>query len=149
MIYINIIILAKPFLQPLQVYKVALYALGFTDGLDGKESACNAGDPGSISGLGISLGGGHGNPLQYSCLENPHRQRWLAGYSSWGRKESNMTEWLSTHTHTHTHTQSHLILTCTPWGRCYFWCALSFTLFCRLGKAIQWSYVICLKLASY
>ena len=75
MIYINIIILAKPFLQPLQVYKVALYALGFTDGLDGKESACNAGDPGSISGLGISLGGGHGNPLQYSCLENPHRQR--------------------------------------------------------------------------
>ena len=106
MIYINIIIPAKPFLQPLQVYKVALYALGFTDGLDGKESACNAGDPGSISGSGRSLGGGHGNPLQYSCLENPHRQRWLAGYSSWGRKESNMTEWLSTHTHTQTHTHT-------------------------------------------
>ena len=37
-----------------------------------------------------------GYPLQYSCLENPHGQRSLAGYSSWGRKESDMTEWLST-----------------------------------------------------
>ena len=35
-------------------------------------SVCNAGDPGSIPGLGRSPGGGHGNPLQYSCLENPH-----------------------------------------------------------------------------
>ena len=41
-------------------------------------------------------GEGHGNPLQYSCLENPHGQRSLAGYSPWGRKESDMTEWLST-----------------------------------------------------
>ena len=38
---------------------------------DGKESACNVGDPGSISGLGRSPGEGNGNPLQYSCLENP------------------------------------------------------------------------------
>ena len=37
----------------------------------GKSSACNAGDPGSISGSGRSLGEGNGNPLQYSCLENP------------------------------------------------------------------------------
>ena len=37
----------------------------------GKESACNAGYLGSIPGLGRSPGGGHGNPLQYSCLENP------------------------------------------------------------------------------
>ena len=36
-----------------------------------KESACNAGDQGSIPGLERSPGGGHGNPLQYSCLENP------------------------------------------------------------------------------
>ena len=36
---------------------------------------------GSIPGLGRSPGGGHGNPLQYSCLENPHGQRSLAGYS--------------------------------------------------------------------
>ena len=42
------------------------------------------------------LGGGHGNPLQYSCLENPHGQRSLAGCSPWGRKELDMTERLST-----------------------------------------------------
>ena len=40
-------------------------------GLDNKESPCNAGDPDSIPGLGISPGEGNGNPLQYSCLENP------------------------------------------------------------------------------
>ena len=40
-------------------------------GSSGKESACNAGDPGSIPGLGRSPGEGNGNPLQYSCLENP------------------------------------------------------------------------------
>ena len=39
--------------------------------------------------------GGHGNPLQYSCLENPHGQRRLAGYSRWDCKESDMTEQLS------------------------------------------------------
>ena len=44
-------------------------------GSNGKECACNVGDLGSISGLGRSLGGGHGNPLHYSCLENPHGQR--------------------------------------------------------------------------
>ena len=50
------------------------YLLSFSDfpcGSDGKASACNAGDPGSIPGLGRSLGEGNGNPLQYSCLENP------------------------------------------------------------------------------
>ena len=40
-------------------------------GSDGKESAYNAGDLALIPGLGRSPGGGHGNPLQYSCLENP------------------------------------------------------------------------------
>ena len=45
--------------------------LGFPGGSDGKESACNVGDLGSIPGLGRSPGGGHDNPLQYSCLENP------------------------------------------------------------------------------
>ena len=45
--------------------------------------ACNLG---TIPGLGRSPGGGHGNPLQYSCLENPHGQRSLAGYSPWGRR---------------------------------------------------------------
>ena len=45
--------------------------MGFPRGSDGKESACNAGDLGSIPGLGISSGEGNSNPLQYSCLENP------------------------------------------------------------------------------
>ena len=44
---------------------------GFPNSLDSKTSACNAGDPGSIPGWGRSPGGGNGNPLQYSCLENP------------------------------------------------------------------------------
>jgi len=54
---------------------------GFPGGSDGKESVCNVGDLGSIPGLGRSSGEGNGNPLQYSCLENPHGQRSLAGYS--------------------------------------------------------------------
>ena len=44
---------------------------GLPCGSVGKESACNAGDPGSIPGMGRSPGEGNGNPLQYSCLENP------------------------------------------------------------------------------
>ena len=59
---------------------------GFPGSSAGKESACNAGDLGLIPGLGRSSGGGHGNPLQYSCLETPHGQRSLVGYSPWGRK---------------------------------------------------------------
>ena len=66
--------------------------LGFPGGLVGKESACNAGDLGSIPGLGRTLGEGHGNPLQYSCLPNPQRQRSLVCYSPWGHKESDTTE---------------------------------------------------------
>ena len=59
-------------------------------GSAGKESACSAGDPGSIPGLGRSPGEGNGYLLQYCGLEN----------SPWGRKESDTTERLS-HTHTH------------------------------------------------
>ena len=57
------------------------HAQGFPGGSDGKESACNAGDArdmGSFPGLGRSLGGGHGSPLQYSCLKNPmDKGAWL------------------------------------------------------------------------
>ena len=53
--------------------------MGFPGGLDGKESACSVGDLGSIPRLGRSPGGGHGNSLQYSCLENPmDRRAWQA-----------------------------------------------------------------------
>ena len=56
-------------------------SLGFPGDSDGKESVCNEGDLGSIPGLGKSPGEGIGYPLQYSCLENPHGQRSLTGYS--------------------------------------------------------------------
>ena len=53
--------------------------MGSPEGSVSKESACNAGDPGSIPGLGGSPGRGNGNPLQYSCLENPmDRVAWQA-----------------------------------------------------------------------
>ena len=71
--------------------------LGVPGGSDGRESACNTWDLGSIPGLGGSPGGGHGNPLHCSCLKNPHGQRSLAGYHPWGCKELDTTEWLSTH----------------------------------------------------
>ena len=61
--------------------------LGFPGASDGKESACNVGDQGLIPGLGRSPGEGKGYPLQHSCLENPHGQRSLAGYSPSGHKE--------------------------------------------------------------
>ena len=57
---------------------------GFPGGSEGNESACNAGDVGFIPGLRRSPGGWHGNPLQYSCLENPQGQRSLVGYGPWG-----------------------------------------------------------------
>ena len=72
-------------------------SLGSPGCSDGKESACNPGDLGSIPGLGKSPAvGWHVNPLQYSCLENLHGQSSLAGYSPWGRKDSDVNERLST-----------------------------------------------------
>ena len=65
---------------------------GFPGGSDSKESACNVRDLGLIPGLGRSPGGGHGYPLQYSCLENPHGWRSLAGYISWGCNELDTSE---------------------------------------------------------
>ena len=64
--------------------------MGFPDGSGSKESACNAADPDSIPVLGRSLGGGHGNPLQYSGLEDPmDRRDWQAAVhgvaKSWTR----------------------------------------------------------------
>ena len=85
------------------------HKLGFPGGSANKESTCNVRDLGLIPRLGIYPGGGHGNPLQYSCLENPHGQRSLEGYSPWGHKESDMAERLSTvHKHECKNTQQNI-----------------------------------------
>ena len=75
---------------------------GFPGGSDGKESACNAGDPGSIPGVGRSSREGN-LPTPVFLPGKFHGQKSLEGYSPWGRKESDI---LSTHTHTHTHTHT-------------------------------------------
>ena len=69
--------------------------MGFPGGSDGKESTFSAGDLDLISGLERSPREGHDNRLHYSCLEKPHEQRSLVGYSPWGCKDSDMTEQLS------------------------------------------------------
>ena len=55
----------------MEVSGLNTFLWSFPGGLDGEESACNAGDSGSIPGLGRSPRGRHGNQLQHSCLENP------------------------------------------------------------------------------
>ena len=98
--------------------------LMFPGDSDSKESACNAGDLGSIPGLGRSPRGGHGNPLQYSCLENPHGQGSLAGYSPWGRRVG--YDWVTKHT-------AHPILKLLQaWSNLFHW----------------WDFLICLSRKS-
>ena len=77
-------------------YPYLAFLLGFPGGSDGKGSTCNAGDLGLIPGLGKILWRRAWQACQYSCLENPHGQRSLAGYSPEGRRESDMTEQQST-----------------------------------------------------
>ena len=64
----------------------------FPGGSDGKASACSAGDPGSIPGLGRSPGEGNGNPTPVLLPGKFHGLRSLVGYSPWGRKELDATE---------------------------------------------------------
>ena len=64
-------------------------------------NAGKAGNTDLLPALGKSLGGGNGNPLQYSCLGNPMDQRNLVGYSPWGHKESDMTERLNNSSNLH------------------------------------------------
>ena len=89
--------------------------LGFLGGLVDKECAYNAGDPGSVPGLGKSPGEGNGYPLEFLPGE-VYGYRGMVGYCSWGHKEWDTTERLTrahththtcTHTHTHTHTHAH------------------------------------------
>ena len=64
----------------------------FLGGLDGKESACNAGDPGSIPGWDRFPGEGNGNPLQYPCLENPiDKGAWWATVPGVAKSQSQLS----------------------------------------------------------
>ena len=84
------------------------------DGSAGEEPASNAGDQGIHPGLGRSPGGGHGNPLQYSCLENPmDRGAWWNGL--WGHKELDITE-VTEHSYIHTYICLFICLTAPSLG---------------------------------
>ena len=77
--------------------------MGFPGDSDDKEFACNAGEPGSIPGLGRSSGEGNGNPLQYSCLENPmDRGSWQATVHGVAKSQAQ----LSNNTHFHFRSQT-------------------------------------------
>ena len=105
----NIQIYKNPQALKTLLFKVSLlssrsfsfFTYGFLGGSDGKEFTYNAGDLGLIPGLGRPPGRGHGNPLHYSCLENPHGQRSLAATvyrvaKSW----TQLSDLARAHTHT-------------------------------------------------
>ena len=112
-------------------------SLGFPRGSVGKESTCNAGAAGLIPGLGRSPEGGHGNPLQYSCLENPHGQRNLVGY-----RVAKGKTWLSNWAHMHAR--------CSYWGRLVF---VLFGFLCSFSPNFLWIKIIivndCFTLVIY
>ena len=76
-----------------KIWVLMATVLGFPGGSDGKEFTCNAGDLGSIRGLGRSPGGGHGNPLQYSSLENPmDRGAWQAAVHRVAKSQTHLSD---------------------------------------------------------
>ena len=84
--------------------KMPMHSAGLPRWLSGEEFACQSGDLDSIPGSGRSPGEGNGNPLQYSCLENPmDREAWRGTVHGVAKSQ---VWWSSTHTHTHTHTCS-------------------------------------------
>ena len=84
---------------------MGIQSLGFPSGAVVKNPPANAGDTGDVGSIpesGRSPGGGNGNPLRYSCLENSMESS-MAGYSPWGRNELDMPELAHTHIHKHTY----------------------------------------------
>ena len=92
----NHVLLCRPFLLLSSFFPCNTV---FSSGSAGKEPACSAGDSGDVGSIpesGRSPGEGNSNPLQYTCLENPHGQGSVVGYSPWGdHKESDRAEWLT------------------------------------------------------
>ena len=87
---------------------------GLPYGSSGKGSTFQFGRPGFDPWVEKIPWGRAWDPLQYSCLENPHGQRSLVGYSLWDHKELDMTEWLSTAQFTSTIHLLQLLLRCIP-----------------------------------
>ena len=84
-----------------------IYYLGFPGGSEVKASASNAGDPASIPGSGRSPGEGNGNPLQYSCLENPmDRGAWWATVHGVAKSQTRLRNFTF---HFHTYFQEYLL----------------------------------------
>ena len=82
----------------LEGIKLKLNNRGFPGGSDGKASACNAGDPGSVLGSGRSPGEGNGNPLQYSCLENSKDGgAWWATVHGVPESQTQLSKFISLH----------------------------------------------------
>ena len=83
--------------------------MGFSSSTRGKEPGCPCiRDAGSVSGLGRSPGGGHGNPLRYPCLENPvDRGAWWSTVHGVAKSWTRLKQ-LSAHTHTHRHTHTRI-----------------------------------------
>ena len=113
-------------------------------------SANNVGYLGLIPGLGRSPGGEHDNPIQYSCLKNPHRQRSLVGYSPWGRKESDTTEQLSTAQPKYYKLDIHSMLTITGEIFHILLFLLSFysTHFTLTAFSFHWEYLVCISISE-
>ena len=100
---------------------------GFSGGASGKEPTCQCRRL-KRSESGRSPGGGHGNPLQYSCLENPHGQKGLVGYSPWGHKGLDMTEQACTYA-------KH---SANAFCACYHWILRTVLWIIHVGGELRW-----------
>ena len=90
--------------------------MGFFGGLDSKESTCSAGDWGSIPSSGRSPGEANGNPLLYSCLENPMDSgAWRAVAHGVAKIWTWLNNWANTYVCTHTHTHTHIKPSSNVW----------------------------------
>ena len=124
---------------------------GFPGGSEVKASACNAGDLGSIPGSGRSPGEGNGNPLQYSCLENPmDGGAWWATVHGVAKSRTRLSDHTFTHTHLHTSTKSLPVFLCLLFcSRKYFLLVEAIFSYCLLAASVTASdfficFLICL-----
>ena len=120
-------------------------------GSDFKESDCNSGDMGLIPGSRRSPGEGNGNPLQYSCLENPmDRGTWWATIHGVTKSRDDLANNTHTHTYTHTHTHTHTFdvhisslvkcLSCPLWREIFvfYYCIVRITCMCAQSLSCIW-----------